>query len=293
MAPPEDRLVRTLSLDGDISIRAIVATSLVGEASQRHGTAPTATAALGRALMGAILLATGSSPEESVQLQFRGDGPLGSLTAIADGSARARGYVAHPEAHPPPRGGKLDVAAAVGEGVLGVVRDHPSRREPYRGVVPLASGEIAEDLACYLDQSEQTASAVGLGVYVAADGSVEAASGFLVQALPGASSAALARLEQNIAESPSPTQMLRGGLGADGIVDRLFHGLGTRGRSATSPEFYCGCGRDRVLRALTLLGRSEVREAAASGETFEVRCEFCAESYSIAPDELRTLLPDS
>ncbi|MFQ5696884.1 MAG: Hsp33 family molecular chaperone HslO [Myxococcota bacterium] len=285
--------MRALSAEGDLSIRAIVGTSLVAEAARRHRTAPTATAALGRALMGAILLASGSSPEERVQLEFRGDGPLGGLTAIADGSARARGYVSRPGTHPPPREGKLDVARAVGSGLLGVVRSHPSRREPYRGVVPLTSGEIAEDLARYLDRSEQTASAVGLGVYVAADGSVEAAGGFLVQALPGASKTSLERLERNVREAPSPTGMLRSGLDADGLVDTLFHGVGTRGRHSTQPRFYCGCGRDRVLRALTLLGRSEVREAAATGETLEVRCEFCGESYSVEPDEVGALLPDA
>jgi molecular chaperone Hsp33 len=288
-----DELVRTVSADGTLAVRVIVAGGLVGEAAGRHATAPTATAALGRALMGAVLLAADAEDDETVQLQFRGNGLIRSITVIGRGDGHVRGYVGNPAAHLPPRDGKLDVGGAVGRGVLAVVRYHPAWREPYSGIVPLASGEVAEDIARYLVESEQRPSAVGLGVYVGADGVVEAAGGFLVQALPGAEEDSLGRLERNVRSLPSPTELLREGLGADDVIDRLLAGLGCRDRLRIRPAFECGCGPERIRQAVILLGRDEIREIAASGEALEIRCEFCGDRYRLPADEVGALLPDS
>lgn len=292
-SPIPDELVRTVSSEGDLALRVLVATSLVAEAAARHGTAPTASAALGRSLMGAALLAAGGADDETVQLQLRGDGELGTVIAIADGAGSARGYVHNPDAHPPPRDGKLDVGRAVGAGILAVVRYHPSWREPYRGIVPLVSGEVAEDIAHYLGESEQTPSALGLGVFVGPDGAVEAAGGYLVQALPGASEGALAELDATVRRLPAPTRMLRDGLAADDILERLLSRLGSREVHRQQPQFACPCSRDRILQAVVLLGREQTREILEAGEELLVRCEFCATSYTLAPDEVGARLPDS
>ena len=286
-------LVRTISADGGLSVRVMVATGLVAEAASRHATAPTASAALGRALMGGVLIAAGAEEDETIQLQFRGDGPLGQMTVIADHRGRVRGYVSDPSAHPPARSGKLDVGAAVGKGILAVVRYHPSWREPYTGIVPIVSGEVAEDLSHYLAESEQTASALAVGVYVASDRTVEAAGGYLVQALPGVDDAVLAQLERTVRELPSPTELVRAGLTADGIADRLLDGIGSRGRQRSQPEFHCACDVDRIRRAVMLLGRAETRAIAENRERLEVRCEFCATDYVLEPDEVGALLPDA
>jgi molecular chaperone Hsp33 len=270
----------------------MVATGLVGTAAVRHATSPTATAALGRTLMGAVLMAAEAGPDETLQIQLRGDGPLGAVTVIADSAGGVRGFVGDPAAEVPSRNGKLDVGRAVGKGVLAVVRYHPSWREPYSGIVPLVSGEVAEDLAGYLLESEQKPSAVALGVFVRADGSVEAAGGFLVQALPGADDEELGLLEANVRTLPSPTEMLRAGLDADGIVDRVLAGIGSRQRHRSQPCFFCHCDRSRVLQAVTLLGRDEIREISVRGEAIEVRCEFCAECYVVPADDVGTLLPN-
>jgi molecular chaperone Hsp33 len=290
---PADELVRTVSRDGSVLVRALVATGLVREAARRHGTSPTAAAALGRSLMGAVLIAAEAKDEETVQLQFRGDGPLRSLTVIADAAGRVRGFAGDPAAHPPPRNGKLDVAGALGRGVLAVVRYHPAWREPYTGVVPLASSEIAEDLAHYLRDSEQKPSAVALGVYIDASGEVEAAGGFLVQALPASDDGALARLERAVHAIGRPSQLVRAGVSADDLIDRLLEGVGAGERHRTRPVFLCRCDRDRVRQAVVLLGRNELHEIARSGETLEVRCEFCASLYQLPADEVGALAPDA
>jgi molecular chaperone Hsp33 len=290
----EDALVRAVSRDGSVAVRAIVATRLVSAAALRQRTAPTASAALGRTLMASILMAAAGKDGETVQIQIRGDGPLGPVTAISDELGRARGIVANPELYLPPRAdGKLDVGGGVGAGVLAVVRHRPGWREPYSGIVPLVSGEIAEDVAYYLAESEQIPAALALGVHVGAGGEVEAAGGILVQALPHADPETLARFEASLRELRSPTQLVRAGLDAEGILERVATGveLGERYRSA--PSFWCPCDVDRVRRALTLLGREETRDMAARGEWVEVRCEFCGAEYQLHPDEVGALHRDA
>jgi molecular chaperone Hsp33 len=288
-----DELLRTLDAAGNASIRVLSGTGLVQEAVRRHATSPTASVALGRALMGVLLLASEAKDGERVQLQVRGDGALGTLVADAESGGTVRGYVQHPDARVPFRGEELGVGDAIGRGVLSVERQHPSWKRPYRGVVPLDSGEIAQDLARYLLESEQKPSAVALGVYLGPTGEVEAAGGYLVQRLPGADDAALAELERGVAELSHPSALLRAGASAEVLLGRLVAGVGVGRVDRVLPRFACRCDLGRVRRALAVLGRAELREAASRGETLEIRCAFCAEIYRLGPDEVAGILPDA
>jgi molecular chaperone Hsp33 len=286
---PADQLLRAVSEDGDVAVRALVATGLVAEAARRHETGPLASAALGRALLGAELLGSLGKDDETVQVHFRGRGPLRGVLATADAAGRARGYVGEPRAALPLRGGKLDVARAVGLGELAVVRHRASWREPYTGIVPIVSGEIAEDLALYLTESEQTPSAVALGVALDAEGRVAAAGGILAQALPGARAEAVARLEANV-RALAPASSLAAGDGAEAMLAGLLQGLGVGSVSRTVPTFHCGCDPRRVMHAVLTLGRDALDEHVARSEHVEVRCHFCAERYRVDPAEARALL---
>jgi molecular chaperone Hsp33 len=288
--PAPDRLVRTISRDGGIAVRAIVGTRLVAEAARRHDTSPTATAALGRTLLGALLLAAGGKSGERVQIQFRGAGPLRSVVALADDAGHARGYVLHPHADPPRVNGELDVHNAVGAGVLTVVRQRPGQ-PPYTGVVQILYGTIARDLTHYLAESEQSRTAVALGVQEADAGGVAAAAGYLVHALPGASAAETQRAEQNVRATSLPSALAAAGGDARELIERLLVGLGHREHFESEVSFRCNCDADRVAAAVRLLGEDEIARSAQRGEALEVRCEFCAEYYTLAPDALRALIP--
>jgi len=286
-----DRVVSTVSSAGDVLVRAIVATQLVREATSRHAMSPTATTALGRALTGCVLLAAGVKEQETIQLQIRGDGPLGSLMAIADPQGRARGYVSNPAADPRLDDGTFDVPSALGRGLLTVSRRRPRWPAPQSGTVELETGEIAEDLARYLAHSEQVPSAIGLGISVTPDAEVEAAGGFLVQALPGADDDELARVEENVQALANLNQRVREGVSADELVDLLLAEMGSRARHSMQPHFYCPCSRRRALRTLSLLGDDELRTMADSREPQEVRCNVCGERYLFGSEEMHLLLP--
>lgn len=285
-----DELVRTLASDGSVSVRAIVGGHLVERARQIHDLAPTATHALGRALLGVVLVAAGAKQGETVQLGLRGNGPLGSILAISDLSGRVRGHVQRPRTDLPARGGRPDVSRAIGDGVISVVRHHPHWRQPYTGITPLSNSEIASDIARYLTESEQTPSAVGLGVVLDRTGCVVAAGGFIVQAMPGADDATVGLVERNVRSILSPGELVRSGARGSDIADILLQGVGRRSLETSEPAYACPCSMERVTRAMLCLGRGELAQVIADEETLEVRCEFCAARYAVAPDDLRELL---
>jgi molecular chaperone Hsp33 len=152
---------------------------------------------------------------------------------------------------------------------------------------------VAEDVAHYLAESEQIPSALALGVFVGADAEVKAAGGFLVQALPGAHAEHLAALERSLDDLPAPSQLVRDGHDAHGLLRRVMQGIALEGLETVEPVFHCSCEPERVRRAVSLLGREETREMARRGERIEVRCEFCAREYSIDPDEVAALHLDA
>lgn len=295
-----DIILRTISESGTIAVKTIVASGLVADALSRRPHAPTAGNALGRALMGGLLIAVGSAADdvdeaniESVQLQFRGDGPLGSLTAIADSRARVRGTVQHPETALVNGDDTPDIARSIGLGPLNVVRHRPRWRSPYTGTVPLVSGEVAGDLTLYLTESEQTPSAMGLGVAFGSGMFDVGACGFLVQALPGATDDDLAAVEANVQRLPGLAQLLEDPFDPSDLIDRLMIGLGTRERHEMSPVFHCPCSEERALRTLQLLERRELEDLVSANESQEVVCDFCGRDYQVAPASIQTLIDEA
>lgn len=287
----QDVLLRSLSDLGEIAVLVVDGTNLVAEAVARHKTAPTASAALGRTLLGALLLGSFRKDDEQIQIQFKGDGPVGGILAISDTRGNVKGKVGNPSADPPLRtDGKLDVGAAVGKGVVAVVRSHPLQPNPYTGLVPIVSGEIAEDLANYLVDSEQTNSALGLGVSINRDCSVKSAGGFLIQVLPFCSEETLSLLEANLAGIPSVTQMLNSGMTPQDITDKILNGMsGGPGEAALQPR-YGPCDeaslRERMVRAVASLGAEEVRDIYKQEGKIEVTCDFCAQTYQFTDAEI-------
>lgn len=290
-----DCLLRCLSAEAEVSVLALEATQLVQEAQRRHNCAPTGMAALGRLLMGTLLLsALKQGSEESVQVSFNGRGPLGQMTALADPYGSVKGFVANPTCDPPLKeAGKLDVGAAVGPGLLTVVRSRPEWKEPSVGTVPIHTGEVAEDLAVYLADSEQINTALALGVSLGRDGQVLAARGFLAQVLPFCSEETLDKLEANVRGMPKVSDAVLP-LSAERIIDMLLENIGGDAPEPTFSPQFGPCSVDdlkpRMLRAVQSLGPSDIRSLLHERGSIEVRCEFCAEVVHFYEPELEDLL---
>ena len=283
-----DNLIRGISENGGVVFYGIDSTAIVREMERLHNTSAVTTAALGRLLTGAAMMgAMLKSRSDSLTLQINGGGPAGRLLAVADGDGHVKGYVQNPVVELPPRAdGHLDVGAAVGkDGTLDVIRDL-GLREPYIGQVPLASGEIAEDLTNYFAISEQTPTVCALGVLVNADLSVQCAGGFILQLLPGATEAEIAHLEKNIAALPQVTAMLAEGKTPEDMMQLALAGFAPEVLDSDTVTYQCDCSEDRVRRMLRSLGRKEVERLREEDPHAEVDCQFCDKVYHIDLGEL-------
>ncbi len=287
-----DRIVTATAARGTVSLVAGITTTLVSEAQHRHDVAPTSSAALGRLITATALLGTSLRGRERLTLRIAGDGPIGAISADAwsagDGVVGARAYARNPFADLPLNAlGKFDVAGVVGAGSLQVTKTYEVG-QPYVGIVPLASGEIGDDVAAYLANSEQIPSIVALGV-LADPGGIRAAGGIIAQVMPGADDATVAALERAAAAMAPVTTQIDAGADPEALVRAVAGELEPKLLSSLEVIFDCLCTREKVETALLGLGRDELAKIAREQPTTEARCEFCAKRYVLSADEVSAL----
>lgn len=289
MEQKQDRLIRGTAMDGRVRAFAVRTTQLVEELRRRHDTYPTATAALGRTLTAGAMMGSMLKGKERLTIQVKGDGPIGQIVVDANASGEVRGYVTEPHVHLPSNSmGKLDVAGAVGtEGFIHIIKDL-GLKEPYRGSIPIISGELGEDFTYYFAKSEQTPSAVGLGVLVDTDNSVIVAGGFIVQLLPGLNDDEITAIENAVGSIPPVTALLDQGLELDEMLRWMLPDV--RILDETDIHFQCECTRERVEKTLISLGQSELEQLIEEEGQAEVVCHFCNEAYQFNKEALQNLL---
>ena len=270
-----------------VRIYALCTTNLVQEAATRHHTSHLASAALGRAMNGALLLAATMKDNERIALRLKGDGPIGEVVADAEGT-HVRGYVGDPDVFLPLKNGKLDVGGAIGAGNIIVTR-YLQNSEPFTGYAELVDGEIASDLTNYLYTSEQTPSSVALGVLVNKEGQVIASGGYFIQAMPGCAEETLAQLEENISLTPYVTQLLELGYTPEKMIETIARGLDVTIQESIELSYKCRCSREKILGALATLGQEDISAMSQDEET-EVHCQFCNETYKFSGEEIARLL---
>ncbi len=292
----QDHLIQATAADSTIRLIAAVSTELVSEACRRHRTSPTASAALGRALTGALLLGRTFKDLEYVTLRFDCKGPIGGIVAEASAHGTVRGYVRNPLADVPVNVmGKLDVGGVVGEGMLHVIREAGYEiglmKEPYFGSVPIVSGEIAEDLTHYLAVSEQINSAVSLGVFVESEGaSVSASGGYMIQVMPGVDEEVMASIEKTISAAPHITELVRKGGEAEGLLQVAMGEIQFDVLETHPIEFRCKCSYERAVSIVTALGSEEVADMLEKDKGAELTCHFCSSVYYLDEAALRDIL---
>lgn len=270
-----------------VRIYALCTTNLVQEAADRHQTSHLASAALGRAMNGALLLAATMKDNERITLRLKGDGPIGEVVADAEGNG-VRGYVGEPDVFLPLKNGKLDVGGALGQGNIIVTR-YLQNAEPFTGYAELVDGEIASDLTNYLYTSEQTPSSVALGVLVDKEGKIIASGGYFIQAMPGCADETLAKLEENIALTPYVTQMLEIGYTPQKMIETIARGLEVNISESLDLEYKCRCSREKIFEMLATLSKEDITSMSEDEET-EVHCHYCNETYIFTGAEIGELL---
>lgn len=287
-----DKIIRAVAKDGMVRIIAGTTTNLVEDARVIHECTPVASAALGRMLTaGALLGATLKSENEVMTLRINGGGDAEGVVVTAYEGAKVKGYIGNPYGDLPLNAnGKLDVGGYVGKnGTLMVIKDL-GMKDPYVGQVPIHSGEIAEDLAYYFTVSEQTPSAVSLGVLVDKDYSIKVAGGFIIQMLPGADEFLADIITYRLEEIPSLTTMLDEGKSMDDILEYIFGDMDLKILEEVTPEFYCNCSREKVEKALISIGEKDLREIYEDGKEEEVVCHFCNRKYKFTNEDIKDLL---
>ena len=283
-----------MSKDGMVKATAVYTRALTERARQIHHTSPVATAALGRALAGVSMMGNAlKGSGESVTLQIKGDGPLGTILAVSDAEGNVRGYVQDASVELPLRAdGKLDVGSAVGHsGTLTVIKDL-GLKEPYVGTVDLLGGEIAEDVAAYYVESEQVPSACGLGVLIDRDRSVLTAGGYLIQLLPGAGEDVITKVEGGIYAAPSVTNLLKENSDPAVLLKTVLSDFDMEILSVDPIEYRCYCSRERTERALLSLGSKELEKIVDEQGSAELTCQFCDRVQNFTKEDLTAMIAD-
>lgn len=286
-----DYLIRGIAANGTVRAFAIDTTELVAHAAQIHETYPVVTAALGRTLSAAAMMGSMMKGEKDlITLTIKGDGPIGSITVTADSHGNIKGFPGNNIVDIPlKRPGKLDVGGAIGNGTLTVVMDL-GLAEPYNGMVELQTGEIGDDLAYYFTVSEQTPSAVGLGVMVDTDWSVKHSGGFIIQMMPDVQEETIVALEAKLAGISSVTDMMEQNMSPEDILKSILGDLDFAITDREEVRFHCNCNKDRVSASLATIQTSDLQEMINDGADIEVKCFFCNSTYTFTPDELREIL---
>ena len=287
-----DKLVRGTAKDGMVRVIGAITTDIVDFGTKAHECTPVASAALGRMLTAGVLVgSTLKSEKEKVTLKMDGGGEAKGVTVVADSKGNVKGYIGNPYIDLPlNEKGKLDVSKAIGKnGMLYVIKDL-GLKDPYVGQVPITSGEIAEDFTYYFTVSEQTPSAVALGVLVDKDLSIKAAGGFIIQMMPDADELLADILMYRLQEIPPVTQMIAEGKTIEDILQYIFDGMDLKLLQESKPEYKCDCSRDKIEKALISIGEKDLKEIYNDNKDEEVVCNFCNKKYSFSHEDIGKML---
>ncbi len=288
----EDKITKFLAYNGKISIVCINTTNLVEKARKIHDLSPVATAAFGRLLtITALMGQEMKNKEDKLTIQIQGNGPIGTMLTTANNSPKVKGYVANPYVDLPLNEfGKLDVGGAVGvDGYINVIKDI-GLKEPYVGVSPLTSGEIADDFTNYFVNSEQTRTAVALGVLVNKDG-VKRAGGYIINPMPDATDEEIANVEKSIFEAGAISKMLDEGLSLLEIAKKVTGDKNVKViEDIKTPVYECDCSKERMIEGLATLDKNTIKEIIEEDGKAEVVCHFCNKKYEFSKEELEEIL---
>ena len=285
-----DYLVKTLAYEGFVRAYAVNATETIAEAQRRHDTWNTSSAALGRTMIGALMLGATLKGEDKMTVKIEGNGPAGAIVVDSNGKGEVKGYIKNPHISLPLNEvGKIDVRGAVGtEGMFTVIKDL-GLKEPFSGQTPIVSGEIGEDFTYYLAVSEQIPSAVGVSVLVDTDDSFKTAGGFMIQIMPGASDEIIDQIEARLKETARISTLLDEGQTPEEILQKLLATDDVEFLETMSVQFKCDCSKEKFASAIITLGAEQIQELIDQDHGAEAVCAFCNNKYEYSEADLYEL----
>jgi molecular chaperone Hsp33 len=282
------KIYRYCSNDFTVRAAAVDATLVVQEMQMLQNTMPIATVGVGKAMVGALLMAAQLKEKQQVGLLFRGNGSIKSIYAEADFEGNVRAFTPHPQYEPPSYDKGLSVAEALGTGTLSVARHQPFQKQPFHGTVSIVSGEIGEDIAHYLHQSHQIRSVVSLGIYIDEYGKCVKAGGVIIEVMPGVDEKIVSAIEANAQiMQPSVSKILLEGGKPFDLVEPFMLGIPmTELDHPHEAKYFCPCNKERVKGALEILGVAELQDIIDKNEEQEVVCQMCGKPYLISVEEV-------
>lgn len=285
-----DYMVRATAAEGQIRIFAVTAKDLVESAKNHHNTSPVMTAALGRLLMGGVMMGAMMKGEKDIlTIQIQCSGPAKGLMVTSDAQGHVKGYpFVNDVILPANDKGKLDVGHALDLGVMSVIKDI-GMKEPYVGQVALQTGEIGDDLTYYFATSEQIPSSVGLGVLMNKDNTVRAAGGFILQLMPFAKEELIDDIEKKIESLQSVTSLIEKGETPEELLGAVLKGIEFEVTDTFPVEFRCDCSKERILKSLATLPGKDLDDLISGGEGIEVKCQFCNTAYQFETEDLKEI----
>lgn len=292
-----DRAIKGLAYEGKVSIVASDTTELVEHIRNLHDLTPTTTAVLGRVatIAGMMGLTELKEAEDSITIQINGKGPMGSIVCVVEreeAKSFVKLYAENSKVELPlNENGKIAVGQAVGtDGFLNIIRQNEVTKKAYNGLVPLVSGEIAEDFTQYFAQSAQKPTVIALGVLVNKDG-VKRSGGYMIQLMPDATEEEISKIEAAVSKAKTMSQMLDEDMSLEDIARTvtgdenalfLINDLGI--------EYRCDCSKERFADGLASIGKTELEKIIEEDGKANTKCHFCNKEYNFSKEELERML---
>ncbi|MCF7814410.1 MAG: Hsp33 family molecular chaperone HslO [Candidatus Cloacimonetes bacterium] len=291
----KDKILRGITKNKYIRFFAVNSTETVKIAFELHNLSITNAVLLGRLLSAALMLGIDlKSRQDSLTIKIDGDGPVGKALVTANKIGNVKGYINNPQTELPlnPQTNSIDVAAAIGNGMLTIIKDL-NMKNPYMGQVELKYGTIAKDLTYYFAASEQIPSSIGLGVLIEPDGTIRQAGGFMVQLMPETPEEVISQLEENLAKFPNLTDVMDMGFSIEKIIsDFILKGFDPIFLEEMDANYKCDCSSKKFEKGLKLLSKKELQEAIEKNEELNVHCHFCNKDYKFGKDKIKKILAE-
>ncbi|VGQ46952.1 Hsp33-like chaperonin [Streptococcus pyogenes] len=287
-----DKIIKSIAQSGAFRAYVLDSTETVALAQEKHNTLSSSTVALGRTLIANQILAANQKGDSKITVKVIGDSSFGHIISVANTKGHVKGYIQNTGVDIKKTAtGEVLVGPFMGNGHFVTIIDYGTGN-PYTSTTPLITGEIGEDFAYYLTESEQTPSAIGLNVLLDENDKVKVAGGFMVQVLPGASEEEIARYEKRLQEMPAISHLLASKNHVDALLEAIYGDEPYKRLSEEPLSFQCDCSRERFEAALMTLPKADLQAMIDEDKGAEIVCQFCGTKYQFNESDLEAIIND-